>query len=98
MQCDMGCSNLRRAAGIGKKPAGGLPAIGEEMRDMIATEQYKKNRFAAQVSQVSGKLMEGGRKRVRHGRREKLKEAAYLWEIIGCILPHGELRASEEKD
>ena len=56
----MGCGNLRRTAGIVKKPAGGLPAIGEKMRDMIATEQYKKNRFAAQVSQVSGKLMEGG--------------------------------------
>lgn len=70
----------------------------------------QKNGFAAQVSQMSGKLMEGGWKRVRDRRRQKEwdREVKKNSTVMGkhwllpaccmesCVIP--EIRASEEKN
>lgn len=63
-------ANLRHVISIVKKPAGGSPVIKEEMRDMIATERYKKWICSTGVSEW---YIDGGRMKEKKTERDKQK-------------------------
>ncbi len=107
----MGCGNLRRAAGIVKKPAGGLPVIKEKMREMIATERYKRMDLQCRclkwvVNWRREDEREWGTEEERKKERDrevKKKKIAQLWEITGCFYCMesrviSEMRASAEEN